>query len=161
MRRAASVVGVIALLSAVSLTGCGDGEGITTGSESVSAPPTDSAESCTITTAALGAVVALVTKGKELEEIGQAVSSKFGGDVLSSACQLAVETFITDRGAEVPLTLKDPLGQISLQASLTRIRRSLNSPPPEPAPFNDPCFDYEDQFFQNLCLSEIISPPSS
>ena len=164
MKRAAFVLGLAALLCMTALTGCGgEEESATTGSSSVpTSQSLSTKDSCAISTAALTAVVALVTKGKELEEVGQTVSSNYGNGVLTSACQLAVEKFINEPAAEVHLTLDDlQLEPMSLQASLDQIRQSLKSPPPEPASSSDPCFNYTEEFFQNLCLSGIISPPPS
>jgi hypothetical protein len=159
MKRVAFVLGLAALLWMTALTACGDG-GESMGSSSAPTAETSSSEdSCAISTAALGLVVALATKGKELEEIGEAVSSKPGGDVLSAACKLAVQKFINEPQAEVPLTLKIPSGPTPLQASLDQIRQALNTPPPQPS--SDPCLDWEAVEWQNLCLRGIISPPLS
>ena len=152
MKRAASLFGVVALLSAATLTGCG---------KENSSP--SSKDSCTIGTAVLGYVVALATKGRELEEIGEAVSSKFGGDVLSAACETAVTTFINQPQAEVHLTLEEVSGLIRTQVSLDELHKTLSNPPPEPAPGSEwvACFEYTNTFSQSLCLRKLIPPPSS
>lgn len=161
MKRAVSVFGVLAVLFIAILAGCGEDEESTGTSADSTSQPQDFEASCVIGTAVLGVVVALATKGKELEEIGEAVSSKFGGDVLSAACETAVTTFINQPQAEVQLELEDVPG-LAPTFSFEQLRKTLTNPPPEPEPGSEwvACYGYEYTLARSLCLRKVIPPPS-
>jgi hypothetical protein len=54
----------------------------------------DTKAACQIGTTALGLILEGVTRGRRTHEIGEAVSSKLGGEVLSAGCVVGVKTLI-------------------------------------------------------------------
>jgi hypothetical protein len=84
MRKTAMVFGLVALLSAASLTACLHED-----------EEANREASCTIGVAALGFAIEAATRGREnFTQVNEFVSSRIGGDALSTGCVLLVESLI-------------------------------------------------------------------
>ena len=114
-----------------------------TGSENASA-------SCSLTTAAAGAIVAWVSKGRAVDEIvGPATASA----AVPLACKPVVEALLEQPDETVQLEVQDAGESLDMTGS-----ELLGAPAPAPAPLPT-CDDWLFQSARDLCYQGQIGPP--